>query len=73
VTGSAEPAGDPAPEPDADVRRVLDAVDGTVLPSASWMMGYVFNAVVLLYPPRLGDFDPAAAEWIVLIDAGWLE
>jgi hypothetical protein len=33
----------------------------------------IFDAVVLLYPPTLGAFDPAVAEYIVLANVGWLE
>jgi hypothetical protein len=36
-------------------------------------MQYVTDAVVLLYPRSVGDFNPATAEWIVLINSQWLE
>jgi hypothetical protein len=34
---------------------------------------YLFDAVVLLYPRTTGAFDPATAEWIALLQGGWLE
>lgn len=38
-----------------------------------WYGGYVFGATVLRYPRTVGAFDPTTAEWIVLLNGGWLE
>ena len=62
-----------SPLPAADVEAALAVVRQTALPAAFWQGGYVFNAVVLKYPRTLGPFDPATAEWIVLVNGGWLE
>jgi hypothetical protein len=56
-----------------DVRRVLDAANRTALPSAIVVGHYIESAVVLRYPRTVGEFDPATAEWIVLIAGLWLE
>lgn len=34
---------------------------------------YIFERMVLLYPRTVGAFDPARAEWIVILESGWLE
>ncbi len=65
VTGGALVAG--------DVAAALAVVEDTALPAAFWQGGYVFDAVVVRYPPSVGVFDPGVAEWIVLLDGGWLE
>ncbi len=59
--------------PDSDVTAALDVVWDTALPDGLWQGGYVFDAVVLLYPPAMGVFDPSVAEWVVLVNSGWLE
>ncbi len=59
--------------PDADVKAALDVVWSTALPLGLVKVAYVFDAVVLLYPRSVGAFDPSTAEWIVLVDSGYLE
>ncbi len=59
--------------PAADVDAALAVVWQTALPDGLWAGGYVFDAMVLLYPRTVGAFDPATAEWIVLVNSGWLE
>lgn len=59
--------------PEADVRSALAVIEQTALPGAFWKGGYVFGSVVLLYPRTIGAFIPANAEWIVLLNGGWLE
>lgn len=54
---------------DAAVATVAD----TAVPAALWRGGYVFDAVVLRYPRSVGQFNPATAEWIVIVNGGWLE
>jgi len=56
--------------------RMGDAANvvlGTALPAGFQRWGSVLDVVVLLYPRTLGAFDPTAAEYIVLVNAGWLE
>jgi hypothetical protein len=48
-------------------------VHHTSLPAALWKGGYVFNAIVLRYPRTVGAFDPTTAEWIILLNGGYLE
>jgi len=55
------------------VTAALDVVWDTALPDGLWQGGYVFDAVVLLYPPSVGVLDPTVAEWVVLVNSGWLE
>lgn len=57
----------------ARMREAADTVLGTALPSAFGQWGHVFDVVVLLYPRAVGMFDPSHAEYIVLVNAGWLE
>lgn len=57
----------------ADIEAALDVVRQTAVPAAMWEAGYVFDAVVLAYPRTVGAFDPATAEWIVLVNGGWLD
>ncbi|MBZ0121321.1 MAG: hypothetical protein K8H88_30270 [Sandaracinaceae bacterium] len=57
----------------ADVDAAVSVVLGTAVPAALWRGGYVFDSVVLLYPRGVGAFDPSTAEWIVLVNGGWLE
>ncbi len=56
-----------------EVDSAVDVVAQTAVPEAMWRGGYVFDAVVLLYPRTIGAFEPATAEWIVIVDGGWLE
>ena len=58
---------------DEEAVLARDAVWGTALPDGLSKSGYVFDAMVLLYPPTVGDFDPQVAEWVVLVNSGWLE
>ena len=57
----------------ADIEAALDVVWRTALPAGFAAGGYLFDAVVLRYPRSVGAFDPATAEWIVILNAGWLE
>jgi hypothetical protein len=57
----------------AQVDAALAVVWGTALPDGLWQSGYVFDAMVLLYPPSVGGLDPNVAEWVVLVNSGWLE
>jgi hypothetical protein len=57
----------------ADVDAALGVIARTALPAAFWQGGYLFDAVVLLYPRTVGAFDPVTAEWIVILSGGWLE
>lgn len=59
--------------PAAEVKKVLAPIWKTAIPGASYQKGYLFRAVVLLYPPTLGAFDPKVAEYVALINGGWLE
>ena len=56
-----------------DVDKAVAVVLKTAIPGAMWKGGYVFDAVVLRYPRSVGAFDPTSAEWIVLVNGGWLE
>lgn len=55
------------------VDRVLGVVLDTAFDEAFWLGGYLFNAVVIRYPRSVGAFDPTSAEFIVLLNGGWLE
>lgn len=57
----------------ASVDAALAVVWETAIPLGLLQGGYLFDGVVLLYPRSVGAFDPASAEWIVLVDSGWLE
>lgn len=57
----------------ADVAAVAEHVMATAVPGAFWQVGYVFSMVALRYPRSVGAFDPTTAEWIALVDGGWLE
>ncbi|MFO0587080.1 MAG: hypothetical protein U0441_06070 [Polyangiaceae bacterium] len=59
--------------PVQDQQAAMDVVWGTALPDGLLKGGYLFDAVVLLYPPTVGVLDPTKAEWIVLLNSGWLE
>jgi hypothetical protein len=65
-----ENAGPVSPD---DVDAALSAVRSTPFPAALWTGGYVFDAVVLRYPRTVGEFNPTTAEWVVLLNGGWLE
>ena len=45
----------------------------TALPDGLLQGGYVFDATVLMYPRSVGALDPTTAEWIVMLNSGWLE
>ncbi len=51
----------------------LDAVWHSALPLGLAQGGYIFDVVALLYPRSVGAFNPSTAEWVVLVNAGWLE
>ena len=57
----------------AKVDAAVDVVWQTALPAALMQWGYVFDVLVLLYPRSVGAFDPATAEYVVIVNAGWLE
>jgi hypothetical protein len=57
----------------AEVDSALAVVWQTALAGGLWKNAYVFDAVVLLYPPSVGAFDPTTAEWVVIVNSGWLE
>jgi hypothetical protein len=48
-------------------------VHSTALPTAFQYLGTVYGTTVLLYPRAVGSFDPKTAQFIVLLDGGWLE
>lgn len=56
-----------------DVQGALGVVWQTAVPLAMAKANYVFDAMVLLYPRSVFGFDPTTAEWIVLVNGGWLE
>ena len=45
----------------------------TAVPLAMAKANYVFDAMVLLYPRSVFAFEPGTAEWIVMVNGGWLE
>jgi len=57
--------------PDADM--ALATATDTVLPAAFTQGGYLFEAVVIAWPRTVGAFNPGTAEWVVLLNGGWLE
>lgn len=59
--------------PQGDVDAAVDVVWSTALPDGLWQNSYVFDAMVLLYSPTVGAMDPATAEWLVLVNSGWLD
>jgi hypothetical protein len=61
-----------APLPTATLRAVLTEVARTPVFAAAWAGGYVFETDVLIYARSVGSFDPASAEYVVLIASGWL-
>lgn len=56
-----------------DQQRVMQALTDTVMPGAllDGTAAYLKNAVILLYPRRVGAFDPSTAEYVVFVNAGW--
>lgn len=58
---------------DADVNAALAVAWNTALPAGLSQGGYLFEPMVLLYPRTVGAVDPSTAEWIVLVNSGWLE
>lgn len=59
--------------PEPEVQAAVDVVWNTALPRGLQQGGSVFDAVVLLYPRTIGLFRPEVAEWVVLVNSGWLE
>jgi len=57
----------------SEVNAAVDVVWSTALPEGMATSGYIFDAVVLLYPRTMGGFDPSTAEYIVILNGGWLE
>ncbi len=57
----------------ATVDRVIGAVARTALPAALAQGGTVFDAVVLPYERSSGGAVDEGAEWIVVVNGGWLE
>jgi len=58
------------PLPDEQVSAALDVVWTTAVPDGLAQANSIFDAVVLLYPPAVGDFDPTIAEYVVLVNSG---
>ncbi len=52
-----------------DIGKAIDAANGTVLPEAMAQGGHLRDAMVLLYPPAVGLFDPKSAEWVVVLNS----
>lgn len=59
--------------PAAEVKKALAPIWKTAIPGANFNKGDLFHAVVLLYPPTVGAFNPKVADYVVLINGGWLE
>ena len=59
--------------PSADVDAAMDVLWQTALPEGMMTSGYLFDAAVVLYARSVGAFDPTTAEWIVILNGGWLE
>lgn len=57
----------------ATVDRVIGAVARTALPAALAQGGSVFDAVVLPYERSSGGLVDEVAEWIVVVNGGWME
>lgn len=56
--------------PAAEVAAALDAVWTSALPDGLAAGSKLLDVLVLLYPPRVGGFDPDAAEWVVMVNSG---
>ncbi len=52
-----------------DVDAALDAVWATALPDGVALGASLLDAMVLLYAPQVGMFDPSAAEWVVILNS----
>lgn len=61
------------PLTEEEITPVLDKVWSTALPDGLWKNSYLFDEMVLLYPPTVGGLNPEIAEWVVLLNSGWLE
>jgi hypothetical protein len=59
---------DPPPTPE-EVSDVLERGSRNAVVAAFREAGAVTSAVLLLYGPSVGVFDPVGAEWIVLVNA----
>ena len=59
--------------PEAEVKKVLAPLQQTAIQDAIRYGGYFFHAVVLLYPPTVGAFNPKVAEYVALVNGGWAE
>lgn len=57
----------------AEIAAAHAEVARTAVPAAFWGGGYLFDVVVLKYARGVGAFDPTTAEWIVIVNGGWLE
>jgi len=58
---------------EAEIQAALDVVRETALFEGLQSSGYIFDAVVVLYPRSVGSFDPSTAEWIVVVNGVFLE
>ena len=56
-----------------DLEAVLESVADTAMPAAMQYAGHIESVVVLCYARTVGGMDPTTAEWIVVLNAGWLE
>jgi hypothetical protein len=54
-------------------QEAASIVRSTALPAAFTGWGGTFDAVALVYPRTVGGFEATSAEYIVLLDGGWLE
>lgn len=54
----------------AEVGAALDAVWASALPDGLAKGPGMQDVLVLLYPPKVGPFDPDVAEWVVMVNAG---
>ncbi|MBK7580819.1 MAG: hypothetical protein IPI67_11495 [Myxococcales bacterium] len=71
LTPLGSPGTPPAALSQAALEKVMAVVMNTALPAGLGKKGYLFDAVVLLYSPLAGAQDKA--EWLVLLNSGWLE
>jgi hypothetical protein len=58
---------------DVNMLEAASVVLSTALPTAFQSWGSTLGTTVLLYPLTRGSFDPEKAEFIVLLDGGWLD
>lgn len=56
--------------PAAEVDAALDAVWTSALPDGLARRATLQDAMVLLYPPQVGAFEPSSAEWVVMLNSG---